>query len=171
MEKYSQENLAPTVEFIKNNLKSHPQTKGTTRNTIDKSVMYKYFKQKGINKDVLDTVKAAEAEFVGASYLVSVENLDTQADAMNKLGALNRTRSWVSVPLIGTGGAPIDIGAKLRRQSAVPQDKTKIVTTYGAAYIKAKNVIPIDEQAAKNAAAAAEKIFHTVEGKNTKKTG
>jgi hypothetical protein len=170
MTKYSKNDLNTTIEFIKANLKSHPQSKGTTRNTLDKNIMYKYFKQKGISKEVLDTVKNAESEFVGASYLVAIDKLQPQAEAMNNLGALNRTRSWLSVPLIGTGGTPIDIGTKLRRQSAVPQDKSKIVTTYGAAYIKAKSVVPIDEATAKEAASAAEHIFNATEKQNYKKT-
>jgi hypothetical protein len=166
---FTKEDLTNELSFLKDNLKIHPQSKGTTRNTVDKAAVYKYLKTQGISKDIIEKVKASESKLVSAAYLLASENLEPQAKAMNVHGALQRTRLGISIPLIGTGGTAIETGVKLYRQSSIPQDKNKIVTSYGTPYTKAKVKIPIADAVAKEASERAEKIFHMVEKQNVKK--
>jgi acetylornithine/succinyldiaminopimelate/putrescine aminotransferase len=164
---YSKEDLTTELDFLTENLKEHPQSKGTIRNTIDKSAIVKYLSSQGINKDTIEAVKTAESKLLTAAYILAADKLEPQAKAMNALGALQRTRLGINIPLIGTGGSAVETGVKLYRQSSVPQDKTKIITSYGTPYTKVKVKIPVDDQTAKDTAKRAEKIFQAIEKQNT----
>jgi hypothetical protein len=143
--KYNEKDLSSQLKFLQDNAKFHPQSKGTQRINLEKSAIYKLYKDAGFSKENVDKFTEVGSKLLAASVLFSLDHLKNQAEVMHGMEALDKTTIGVKLPIVGPGGSDVEAGLRIERTSLVPQDKERVVTKYGVPYVKSKTKVAIDE--------------------------